>query len=142
MAVKAHKRAVELKLVPKVENRMRELEKDIEHLVEQIAEVTGKVVYFGLGAAVLLREGVEEFFDKAVQKGQESEKDVKKTLKALLTLERKAKMTEETFEERIEAGVRKVMDALDIPSKSDVEKLSKRVAELSNRVSKLTQAQK
>jgi polyhydroxyalkanoate synthesis regulator phasin len=52
------------------------------------------------------------------------------------------KKVETTMETRIEVGVRKVLNSLDIPSKSDVEKLSKRVAELSGRVSKLTQMKK
>jgi poly(hydroxyalkanoate) granule-associated protein len=139
MVAKAQ-RKVELKLVPKVESRMREMEKGMEDLVEQIADVTSKTIYFGLGATVLMREGVEDFFDKAVKKGQEAEKDVRETIKSMFKMERKAKRVEESLEERIETGVRRVLDALDIPSKSDVEKLSKRVAELSGRVSKLTQA--
>lgn len=142
MAVKAQKKTTELKLVPRIESGMKEMERGMENLVEQLTELTTQSFYFGLGTAVLLKEGFEDFVEKAIKKGEASEKDFREKIRSLFKLERKAKKVETTMETRIEAGVRKVMDTLDIPSKSDVKKLSKRVAELSSRVSKLTQMKK
>jgi poly(hydroxyalkanoate) granule-associated protein len=142
MVTKAQKKAVELKLVPRIESGMKEMEKGMENLVEQMAEIVSRSLYFGLGAAILMKEGFEDFIEKAVEKGETSEKDVMKRIRSLLKVEPKVKKVETTLETRIDTTIRKMLDSLDVPSKSDVEKLSKRVAELSGRVSKLTQATK
>jgi poly(hydroxyalkanoate) granule-associated protein len=142
MAIKAQKKVVELKLVPKIESGMKEVEKGLENVVEQIGEMASQTLYFGLGATMLVKEGMENFVEKAIKKGEASEKDVVEKIRSVLKMERQVKKVETTMETRIEVGVRKVLNSLDIPSKSDVEKLSKRVAELSGRVSKLTQMKK
>lgn len=142
MAVKPQKRAVELKLVPRIESGMKEVEKGIESVIEQVSETLSQTFYFGLGATMLAKEGIETFIEKAIKKGETSEKDVVQKIRSLLKMERRVKQVETTLESRIESGVRRVLNTLDIPSKADVEKLSKRVAELSARVNKLTQARK
>lgn len=142
MVVKAQKRAVELKLVPRIESGMKEVEKGIESIVEQMSETLSQTFYFGLGATMLAKEGIETFIERAIKKGQTSEKDVAQKIRSLFKMEGRVKHVETTLESRIESGVRKVLNTLDIPSKTDVEKLSKRVAELSARVNKLTQVKK
>jgi polyhydroxyalkanoate synthesis regulator phasin len=137
MATKGQKKAAEIKLVPGIESGMREMEKGVENLVEQMTELAGQSIYFGLGTVIFIKEGLEEFVEKAVKKGQASEKDVVGKIRSVFKVEPRANKVEAVLEARIEAGVRKVLNSLDIPSKSDVERLSNRVAELSGRVSKL-----
>ncbi|RMG47124.1 MAG: hypothetical protein D6723_16495 [Acidobacteria bacterium] len=141
-AQRARTKTRELTLVPRVETRMRDVEKEIRKLTERVAEFTTKSIYFSLGTAILLKEGWEEFFDKALKKGEASEKYVVKRITSTFKRERRAKRTETTIETQIERAIHKVLDAFDIPSKSDIDKLNRRVAELSNRVAKLAQAQK
>jgi polyhydroxyalkanoate synthesis regulator phasin len=142
MVIKAQRKTIEFKLVPKLESGMKEVEKEMEILIEQIADYTTRSLYLALGASILLKEGFDEFVEKAIKKGETSEKDVAGRIRSMLKMERRAKKMEAVLETRIETGVRKVMDTLDIPSKSDVEKLGKRVAELSGRVSKLSNPKK
>lgn len=142
MVTKTQKKPVELKLVPRIESGMKQMEKGMETMVEQVAELISQSLYFGLGATLLMKEGLENFIEKAIKKGETSEKDVRKRIRSFFEVEPKVKKVETTLETRIDTAVRKILDGLDIPSKSDVEKLSKRVAELSGRVSKLTQATK
>lgn len=140
MAVKTQRKSPQLKLVPKVESHMKDMEKNIEEFIKMMADLMTKSVYFGLGSFVLIMEEFDSFFDRAIKKGEESEHDLSKRIKSMFKVEGKGKSIESSIETSIEAGVHKMMDTLDIPTKSDVDKLSRRVAELSNRVSKLAKS--
>lgn len=97
-----------------------------------------KVLLATVGATALAQEEIEDFVDRLIEKGEVAEKDGQKLVRELLE---KRKKRAERIEAVVDAGFERVLSAMNIPTKTDISELSKRVAELSRQVEDLTKAQ-
>lgn len=98
-----------------------------------MAELLRKVMLAGIGAAVLAQEEAESFIHKLIEKGELAEKDGRILMKDLR--EKRMQKTEEQLDKRISA----IIERMKIPTKSDIETLSKKITELSKKVDKFKQ---
>jgi polyhydroxyalkanoate synthesis regulator phasin len=91
---------------------------------------------------------------KVVEKGRDAQEEGLKRFEELVAkapiiekvreadLAKRVRVLRSEVEERIEGGMEKLLDALGVPSKEQVEKLAKRIDSLSTRVGELSKAQK
>jgi polyhydroxyalkanoate synthesis regulator phasin len=96
-----------------------------------IAELTRKVLLAGIGAAVLAQEEAESFIQKLVEKGELAEKEGKGILKDFHEKRWEKKGNE------IDRVVASIVQRMDIPTRSDFQKLSEKISEISKKVNDL-----
>ena len=129
------RKATHLRVIPRVEKGAKQVEKQVRDILDDVLSLVTRGVFFALGASALILQETETFVRKAVKKGETTDLPSFNRLKSFL--ERSTAPGELGLEARIEGGVRRVMSALDIPLKSDVDRLSRRVSELNRRIAKL-----
>jgi len=86
-----------------------------------------KAVLFGAGLAVMTTEKMKDFAEELVKKGEMSEKEAREALKEWME---KSKQARKDMEEKTEAMVNKVMNRMNIPTRSELEELKDRLAKL------------
>ncbi|MCO6449413.1 MAG: phasin family protein [Caldilineales bacterium] len=92
----------------------------------------------GLGTFVMTKEEIEHAVERLAEKGEVVEKDGRKMFDDLFE-RRREDMTkaEERFENIMDQRIENMLKAMNIPSKTDIESLSKEVAKLSKKVGEL-----
>ncbi|HUV28700.1 MAG TPA: phasin family protein [Anaerolineales bacterium] len=110
-----------------------------EVVVEEtsILESLRRVLLASVGVVALTIEEIGELVDKLVERGEIAEQEGKK-----LVSELKEKRRKKTDQAEFIASdrMREMMDKMDIPSKSDIEELSAKIADLSKKVDELKKA--
>ncbi len=115
-----------------------------------------KVLLAGMGAVALTLEEAQEFVEKLVERGEIAETDAQKLMqdlrkraqrsekeatkvakKAEKTTKGAVKKAEGVLEGALEETVEGVLKGLNVPSKSDVDALSKKIGDLSRKVDAL-----
>ncbi len=111
-----------------------------------------KVLLAGMGAVALSMEEAQEFVEKLVERGEIAETDAQKLMQELRKRTRRsekevaqaAKKAEKSTkgavkkaEDALEETVESVLKGLNVPSKSDVDALSKKIGDLSRKVDAL-----
>lgn len=102
-----------------------------------------KVLLAGIGAISLTQEEVEKFVAKLVERGEIAEKDGRKMLKDVM--DRRKKQAEEVrseTEEKVDKRLDDVLARLNVPTRDDIDALSKQIAALTRKVDALQKAQK
>jgi poly(hydroxyalkanoate) granule-associated protein len=99
-----------------------------------------RVLMASIGAVVLAQEEIEEFLGKLVDRGEIADADARRLLNDVVdgrvrVVQDGTKRAEGELDKRVET----VLSRLSIPSKSDIDTLSARIAELSDKVDELTQ---
>ena len=107
---------------------IQEIEKEDQN---RFFETARKVVLAGIGAVGLAQDEIEDFVDRLVERGQVAEKDGRKLLKEVTEKRRK------TAEHGIDKQMEKMLERMSIPSKSDIDDLSKKITELTAKVEDL-----
>ncbi len=114
---------------------------DGQHLVETIRESANNIWLAGLGAFAKAQEEGGKLFEALVKEGESVQKRATRTAEDAMT-EVKAKATgtwdklEQVFEDRVARALR----SLSVPTKSEIDALSKRVAELTAVAERLSTA--
>jgi polyhydroxyalkanoate synthesis regulator phasin len=96
-----------------------------------LAELIRKVMLAGIGAAALAQEEAEVFIHKLIEKGELAEKDGRVLVKDLREKRR------QKAEEQIEKRITSLIERMKIPTKTDIEDLSEKIAEISKKVDDL-----
>jgi poly(hydroxyalkanoate) granule-associated protein len=101
-----------------------------------------RVLMASIGAVVLAQEEIEEFLGKLVDRGEIADADARRLLNDVVdsrvrVVQDSTKRAEGELDKRVET----VLSRLSIPSKSEIDTLSARIAELNNKVDELTQLQ-
>jgi poly(hydroxyalkanoate) granule-associated protein len=92
----------------------------------------------GLGAMALGREELEAMLKRLQEKGEIAEQDSRKLLEEWFQRGRKPVAEyEERVEKLLDQRIEAVLAMMNIPSKSDIEELGKKIAALSRKVSEL-----
>jgi poly(hydroxyalkanoate) granule-associated protein len=102
-----------------------------------------RVLMASIGAFVLAQEEVEEFVAKLVDRGEIADADARRLLNDLVDGRGRmvtdgTKRSESELEKRVEA----VLGRLNIPSKSEIDKLSAKISELNDKVDELNSIQR
>jgi poly(hydroxyalkanoate) granule-associated protein len=102
-------------------------------------EMARSVLLAGIGAVALTQEEVEKFVHKLIERGEIAEKDGRKLITDLREKRRRkaedaAVEAEETYEGRME----EVLARMNIPSKSDIDALSRKITTLTEKVDELS----
>ncbi len=113
---------------------------DEEVVVEEpsILESLRRVLLASVGVVALTIEEIGELVDKLVERGEIAEQEGKKLVNEIK--EKRKKKTEEA-EDLASSRMREMMDKMDIPTKSDIDALSAKIATLSKKVDELKKAQ-
>lgn len=107
------------------------------------ADLVRKVALASVGAVVLAQEEIEEFVGKLVQKGELAEKDGKTLVKDLLDKRKNNEAHKENgnavtaVTSAIDTTVDKVLHRINVPTKTDVEELAKKIEEIDKKIEAL-----
>ena len=110
-----------------------------EVVVEEasILESLRRVLLASIGVVALTIEEMGELVDKLVERGEIAEQEGKKLVSEIK--EKRKKKTGEA-EDVASSRMREMMDKMDIPTKSDIDALSAKIATLSKKVDELKKA--
>lgn len=103
-----------------------------------ILESLRRVLLASVGVVALTIEEIRELVDKLVERGEIAEQEGKKLV--IEIKEKRRKKTDQT-EDLASSRMRELMDKMDIPTKSDIDGLSAKIATLSKKVDELKKAQ-
>lgn len=111
-----------------------------EVIVEEpsILESLRRVLLASVGVVALTLEEIGDLVDKLVERGEIAEQEGKKLVNEIK--EKRQKKTDEA-EDLASSRMREILDKMDIPTKSDVDALSAKIATLSKKVDELKKAQ-
>ena len=91
-----------------------------------------------IGALALGKEEIEAIVQRLVEKGEIAEQDGRDLINDLMERrKREAEEVEEKSEGMIDMRIESMLNRMNIPSKSDVESLSRKVSDLSKKVDAL-----
>jgi polyhydroxyalkanoate synthesis regulator phasin len=101
-----------------------------EVVVEEasILESLRRVLLASIGAVALTFEEMGDLVDKLVERGEIAEQEGKKLVNEI---KEKRKKTTDEAEDIASSRMREMMDKMDIPTKSDIDALSAKIATLS-----------
>lgn len=108
-----------------------------------LLEMAHKVLLASIGVVALTQEEVEKFVNKLVERGEIAEKDGRKMIKDVM--ERRKKQAEEVrsdTEEKVDRRLDEMLSRLNVPTRDDIDTLSKQIAALTRKVDSLQKAQK
>jgi polyhydroxyalkanoate synthesis regulator phasin len=93
-----------------------------------------KLLLAGVGAMALAQDEAQEFIDRLVERGEIAEGDGKQLMRDLKS---RRKRQTKRVEDELDQRVAEVLDRMNIPTKSEIQTLSDKLAELGEKVDKL-----
>jgi len=105
-------------------------------------EAARKVLLAGIGAVALAQDEIEEFVGKLVERGEIAEKDGRRLINDIA--ERRKSRTERVRTDigsEVDKRMESLLNRMNIPSKSDIEGLNRRITALSRKIDQLKKAQ-
>jgi poly(hydroxyalkanoate) granule-associated protein len=103
-----------------------------------ILESFRRVLLASIGAVALTIDEIGDLVDKLVERGEIAEQEGKKLVSEI---KEKRKKTTDQAEDTASTRMREMMDRMDIPTKSDIDALSAKIATLSKKVDELKKSQ-
>jgi polyhydroxyalkanoate synthesis regulator phasin len=121
------------------------MSEEIEVVEEEAGEVgksllagVRRVLMAGVGAVALAQDEVEDFVNKLVDRGEIAENDGRSLVKDVFDRRKeRAQKAEDALETRVEG----LLDRMNVPSKSDIDKLSQKITMLAQKVDELKDKQ-
>lgn len=104
-----------------------------------ILESLRRVLLASIGAVALTKDEIAEFVEKLVARGEIAEQEARKLIAEIS--EKRKKKAEEAQEMAAER-IRKVLDKMDIPTRADLEELSRKVEALARKIEALRKSEK
>lgn len=114
------------------------LDFELEEENHRFLNIARKLVLASIGAVALAQEELELFIDKLVERGEIAEQDGKKLINDVM--ERRKKLQKKT-EDEMNKQIEQMLDRMDVPTKADIDALSKKIAALSKKIDELNKAQ-
>ncbi len=106
----------------------------VEEERSPLYEAARKVLMAGIGAVALAQDEVENFINKLVERGELAEKDARKLLDEVAS---KRKETTQKAESQMEKRLEDILSRMNVPTKSDIQALSEKIAALTAKVEEL-----
>lgn len=105
-------------------------------------EATRKVLMAGLGAVALAQDEAEAFVNKLVERGEIAEKEGRDLVKEMME-RRKQRVEEETeeTEHQLDVRIERILHRMNVPTKNDINALSRQITALTQKVDELKKAQ-
>ncbi len=100
-----------------------------------LLDAARKVLLASIGAVALAQDEVEDFVNRLVERGEIAEKDGRKLIREVVEKRRK------TTTKEVDKRVQDLYDAMNIPTKADIEALSAKIAALTRKVDELKKVQ-
>lgn len=116
------------------EEKIEVQEEVLEKEGNPMLAVARKVLLAGIGAVALAQEEVEEFVNRLIDRGEIAEKDGRRLVSDVM--ERRKKQVAEA-EEELESKIEEILDRMNIPSKADIDTLSRKITNLTKKVDEL-----
>lgn len=108
---------------------------EIQEIEEQernrLFEIVRKVALASIGAVGLAQDELEDFINRLVERGEIAEKDARKLMREVS--EKRGKHTEHQVEKQFE----KMLDRMNVPTKSDISELGAKITTLTHKVDEL-----
>ena len=101
-------------------------------------EAVRKVLLAGIGAVALAQEEVEDLVNKLVERGELAEKDGKNLVREIMSKRQKG---QEKVEDEYTKRVEDILERMNVPTKSDIDALGKKITALSKKVDELKKSQ-
>ncbi len=99
-------------------------------------ETTKKIILASIGVVALAQDEIENFINRLVERGEIAEKDGRKLMEEFKEKrKKKSKQAEVEVEDRLET----MLEKMGVPTKSDIDDLSRKISDLSDKVDKLDQ---
>ena len=113
-------------------------EEAVEETTNPFVEGVRRALLAGVGAFLLAQDEAEKFVNKLIEKGEIAEKDGRALLNDLAENRKKrAKESSKRVSDELEKRMEGLLNRMNIPTKSDIEQLSKKVAELAKKIDAL-----
>jgi poly(hydroxyalkanoate) granule-associated protein len=109
-----------------------------EQEVSPMYEGMRKLVLASIGAVAIAQEELENLINKLVERGELAEKEGKKLLDEM---KEKRKRKSSKAEAEINKRVEELMTTMNVPTKDDIDALSKKINELDKKVDGLKKAE-
>lgn len=97
-------------------------------------ETARKVLLAGIGAVGLAQDEVDNFIKKLVERGELAEKDARKLMDEVET---RRKDRASKMEGRVEERLERILVRMNVPTHSDIQALSEKIAALTEKVEAL-----
>lgn len=118
-----------------------EFTETVEENVNLLVENGHKVVLAGLGMVTLAQEELIQLFNTLVERGTVTEQKTRSMVsKQFENRQKDAKKAVKRVESEVEKRLEDVLHRMNIPSKNDIEKLSRKVTTLNKKVNDLSKA--
>lgn len=105
--------------------------KEVKQIMSENRNVFQEGMYVGLGLALRTKERIEEFGKKITEEYNMNEDEGKKFVDDLM---KESEETQTRLDEIIEKRLEKYMKDVDMPSKKDIDKLSKKIDEMEKKM--------
>lgn len=92
-----------------------------------MTDIISKVINLGFGALIVTKENVEELIDEMVKKGEIKKDEAKAQVNELL---KKVSSSKQEIVSMIEKIVENVLHKLDIPTRSELQQMQKKLEEI------------
>jgi poly(hydroxyalkanoate) granule-associated protein len=112
-------------------------EEEVKEEGKHFLDAVHKVLLASIGAVALAQEEIEDFVYKLVERGEIAEKDGRKLVRDVM--DRRKKETEKA-EDQLSRRVEDILAHMNVPSKTDIDTLGEKVAELTKKVDELKKA--
>jgi len=117
-----------------VEETIEIQEETIEKDGNPMLATARKVLLAGIGVVALAQNEAEEFVNRLIERGEIAEKDGRKLLTDIF--ERRKKQVEDA-ETELESRIEEILNRMNIPSKADIDALSRKITNLTKKVDEL-----
>ena len=113
-------------------------EEEVKEAINPFVEGIRRVLLAGVGAFSLAQDETEKFIAKLVEKGEIAEKDGRSLLTDLSeNRKQRTKESSKRVSDELEKRMEGLLNRMNIPTKSDIEQLSNKVAELTKKIDTL-----
>ncbi len=97
-----------------------------------------KVLLAGVGVVALAQEEIEEFVNRLIERGEIAEKDGRRLVNDIM--ERRKKQVADA-EEELEKRIESILNRMNVPTKADIDALSRKITNLTKKVDELKKVQ-
>lgn len=127
----------------------KKVAEEIEIMEEEFTEAGGtlleglrRILLAGIGAVVVAQEEIEDFVDKLVERGEIAEKDGRKLVTDVMESRRESvKEGTQKATDELDKRIESLLERLNLPTRSEIEKLTNKIGELNKKVDELKKQQ-
>lgn len=113
-------------------------EEAVDEMKNPFVEGIRRVLLAGVGAVSVAQDEAEKFVNRLIEKGEIAEQDGRSLLNDLAdNRKQRAQESGKRVSDELEKRMEGLLNRMNIPTKSDIEQLSNKVAELSSKIETL-----